>query len=258
MGVSACGRQRQFCGGTMRRARRSGVSIGEFPVIVTGRSRALRFATGGRGLGLLAGRLNSSPITKKTTHMKIIKPTIKLWLCLAALPLGVFAQNPTSVPTPTTTPGTYSTTSGMHEVTFGAVGVSNKEMDDSFGGVNLSLGSYVSDTLEIVVRQSVNYSNPQNGGSAWNGSTRLALDENFGSGASVRPFLGVNFGGIYGDQVRDSFAAGIEGGAKFYIHPRTFVFLMAEYAWTFRHSSAINDRFDDGQFNWNAGIGFNF
>ncbi len=186
-----------------------------------------------------------------------IKPTIKLCLGLAAaaLPLGVFAQNPTSVPTPNS--GTYNTTKGMTEVTFGAVGVSNKELDDSFGGVNVSLGSYVSDTLEVVVRQSVNYSNPQNAGSAWNGSTRLALDENFGPGAAVRPFLGVNFGGIYGDQVRDSFAAGIEGGAKFYIHPRTFVFVMAEYAWTFRHSSAINDRFDDGQFNWNAGVGFN-
>ncbi|HWA09981.1 MAG TPA: outer membrane beta-barrel protein [Opitutaceae bacterium] len=180
--------------------------------------------------------------------------SLKLCLCLSVLPLAAMAQ--TTMTSPST--NSFGTTAGTHELMFGAVGVSNKEMDDSFGGLNVSFGDYLNDTLELSLRQSVNYSNPANASSAWNGSTRLALDQHFSSSGAVRPFLGVNFGGIYGDQVRDTFAAGIEGGAKFYIHPRTFVFAMAEYAWSFRHARAINDRFDDGQFNWNAGVGFNF
>lgn len=196
-------------------------------------------------------------ITKKNkTHMKR-NLTFKLCLWLSALPLAAFAQTTANM-VPTTTETFGATHAGTREVTFGASGVSNKDVDDSFGGLNVSFGDFLNDTLEVALRQSVNYSNPSTGSSAWNGSTRLALDQHFAHQAAVRPFVGVNFGGIYGDQVRDTFAAGLEGGAKFYVQPRTFVFVMAEYDWSFRHARAINDRFDDGQFNWNAGIGFNF
>jgi hypothetical protein len=68
----------------------------------------------------------------------------------------------------------------------------------------------------------------------------------------------VNIGGVYGDAVRETFAAGLEAGAKFYVQPRTFIYAMAEYGWFFRRARSLDDRFDDGQFNWTVGVGFNF
>lgn len=146
---------------------------------------------------------------------------------------------------------------GDRELTLGANGVSNKDFDDSFGGLNFSLGRYLSDALLGSVRQTVNYANPNVGGVAWNGSTRLAFDRHFGAGA-LRPFLGINAGRIYGESVRDTWAAGLEGGGKYYVKPKTFVYAMADYAWLAQHARDIDDTFDDGQVTWSAGIGFNF
>jgi hypothetical protein len=179
-----------------------------------------------------------------------MKTKILLPLCLlATLVPGARAQTtPVSIDAPA---------SGTHEFTLGASGVSNKDFDDSFGGLNFSYGTYWNQYLEGSIRQSINYSNPSDDDSAWNGSTRLAVDQHFGD-ARLRPFVGVNVGGIYGENVRDSFAAGVEAGGKYYVQSRTFVYLMAEYDWTFRHASEVDNRFDDGQFNWNVGVGFNF
>jgi hypothetical protein len=149
-------------------------------------------------------------------------------------------------------------TAGEREFTLGGSGATNKEFDESFGGVNFSFGWYTTDTQEWVVRQSINYSNPSGGGQAWNGATRLAFDQHFAAQGALRPFVGVNVGGVYGDRVRDTFSAGLEGGAKFYVQPRTFVYAIVEYGWFFRHARNVDDTFDDGQFNWSVGVGFNF
>ena len=178
----------------------------------------------------------------------------RLCLLLGAVSLAGKAQTMTPQ---TVTPGQFGPHSGSREFTLGASGAADKHVENSVGGLSFSLGSYFNDTLEGLIRQSVDYSNPKHGGSSWNGSTRLALDEHFGT-APIRPFVGINFGGIYGDNVRDTMDAGLEAGAKFYVQPRTFIYLTAEYAWSFRHADAINDQFDQGQFNWSAGIGFNF
>jgi hypothetical protein len=147
---------------------------------------------------------------------------------------------------------------GEHEFTLGGNGAFNKDLDESLGGVNFSYGWYTSPTQEFVLRQSITYSNPSNRGQSWNGATRLAFDQHFAAHGALRPFIGANIGGVYGDSVRDTFAAGIEGGAKFYVQPRTFVFAMLEYGWFFRHARNVDDRFSDGAFNWGVGIGFNF
>ena len=57
-------------------------------------------------------------------------------------------------------------TAGEREFTLGGSGATNKEFDDSFGGVNFSYGYYTTDTQEWVLRQSINYSNPSFGGQA--------------------------------------------------------------------------------------------
>ena len=143
-------------------------------------------------------------------------------------------------------------------VALGGSAASNKEFDDSFGGINFSYGWYTTDTQQWVIRQSINYANPNNAGQSWNGATRIAFDQHLASRGALRPFVGVNFGGVYGDRVRETFAAGLEAGAKFYVQPRTFIYAIVEYGWFFRRARNVDDSFSDGQFNGGVGIGFNF
>ena len=175
-------------------------------------------------------------------------------LFLAATAIVTSAQ--TTVPSPTGDLTTRRT--GEKEFTLGGSGVSNRDFDDSAGGVNFSYGWYVTETQLLSVRQSINYSNPNNAGQSWNGSTRVAFDQHFAAHGALRPFVGVNAGGVYGDAVRDTFAAGLEAGAKYYVQPRTFIYAIVEYGWFFRRARNLDDRFDDGQFTWGVGVGFNF
>jgi len=147
---------------------------------------------------------------------------------------------------------------GEHEFTLGGNGASNRDFDDSLGGLNFSYGWYTTPTLLLSVRQSLNYSNPSNGSQVWNGSTRVAVDQHLTAYGRVRPFIGVNAGGVYGENVRDTFSAGLEAGAKIYVRPQTFIYAIVEYGWFFRHSRGLDERFDEGQFTWGAGVGFNF
>jgi hypothetical protein len=181
----------------------------------------------------------------------------KIGLAALLVPCAAFAQNTPVVTTNTFDPGT-PPAQGTLEFTLGGNGASNKDFDDSFGGINFSVGQYLNPTSLVAIRQTVNYTNPNTGGKDWAGSTRVAYDLHVMPRGRARPFIGANFGGIYGDGVRDSFAAGLETGVKFYVIPRTFVYAMAEYAWLFRQAKDINDRFDDGQFNWSVGVGFHF
>jgi hypothetical protein len=177
-------------------------------------------------------------------------------ICAGLLLIAAVATAQTTVTTPT---GDLTLrTAGEHEFTLGGSGASNRDFDDSLGGVNFSYGWYTSDTQQWVLRQSINYSNPSIGGQAWNGATRIAFDQHLAAYGRVRPFIGVNAGGVYGDRVRDTFAAGLEGGAKFYVQARTFIYALVEYNWFFRHARNVDDTFDDGQFNWSVGVGFNF
>ncbi len=147
---------------------------------------------------------------------------------------------------------------GDRELTLGGSAASNTDFDDSAGGINGSYGMYLSDTLSVSLRQSVTYVNPNAGGTSWNGSTRVAIDKHILSRGNIRPFVGANIGGIYGDTVKDTWAAGLEAGAKFYVKPKTFIFAMVEYAWLFDDAEDVEDTFDDGQLLGTVGIGFNF
>ena len=173
-------------------------------------------------------------------------------LFIAALPLGVTAQTTASA-------ADMGPHGGEREITIGGSGASNRQFSDSVGGATLSVGQFLNDTQEISIRQSINYSNPDLPGARqeWNGATRLAFDQHFGTTGALRPFIGVNVGGIYGRSVTDSWEAGLEAGLKYYVHPHTFVFATPEYDWTFRHASGLRHRFDNGQFNWSVGVGFN-
>jgi len=182
---------------------------------------------------------------------------LKSCIFLAALPALVWAQ---PVPTRTVTwapedPGA----KGVREITFGGSGGSNRELSDSFGGATLSYGVYLNNEWLGAIRQSLNYSNPGHGGSTtWNGSTRIAADYHVTTLGSAMPFFGGNFGRIYGTSLRDTWSAGIEGGVKYYMQSKLFVFVMVEYNWLFQRTRELDNNFGDGQLFWTMGIGFNF
>lgn len=181
--------------------------------------------------------------------------SIRTLLCIATLAVPTLALAQTTVGGS----GGYALRrAGEREFTLGGAGISNRDFDSSSGGVNFSVGYYTDENQAWVIRQSINYSNPENADRDWWGQTRLAYDFHLPTAGAIRPFVGANVGGVYGDGIRDTFAAGIEAGAKFYVQPRTFVYAMAEYGWFFRHARSIDNRFRDGAFTWGVGLGFNF
>lgn len=196
---------------------------------------------------------------KITNRKKILLPAL---LATALLPLTALAQatgtaGTTTTETPLTTENTTITTSGTHELTLGGGGASNKDFDSSIGAVDIGFGTYFSPRSELVLRQSIAYSNPENSDKGWNGATRLAYDYHL-SESTVRPFVGVSAGRIYGNTVEDTWAAGLEGGVKFFVKPQTFILAMASYDWLFDNGSEIDNEFENGRYGWTLGVGFQF
>jgi len=206
-----------------------------------------------------------------------MKPVSKLLLGFLVLTAAPFASAQTAV-----VPA--GTAAGTREFTLGASGASDRRFSGSSGGASGSYGWYLNPSSEIVFRQSFNWSTgsqplvntPTTSGGAtttpvptittdtrrlWDAATRIAFDQHFSApNAQLRPFLGANFGGVYGRAVRDTWAAGLEGGVKYYIQPRTFVQGIVEYGWFFRHAHSFGstDRFKDGAWNYSLGMGINF
>jgi hypothetical protein len=145
---------------------------------------------------------------------------------------------------------------GDKEVTLSGSAANSKDFDGFVAGANASLGYFITDNLEVAIRQSLNYSDI-GVGSALNGSTRIALDFHFDLEA-LQPFIGGNFGYVYGDAVNDTWEAAPEGGVKWFVNSTTFVFAMAEYQFFFDEGDDASSSFDDGQFVYSLGIGFRF
>jgi hypothetical protein len=175
---------------------------------------------------------------------------------LLALPSAALAQTP---PNAAINPSDYGPHAGSEEFTLGGNGTTNRDLDNSSGSVAAGFGYYFTNNFEGVVRQTAGYTNPAGtSGNVWNGETSVAGDFHFIGQGPIRPFVGANLGYVYGSNIRDSGAAGLEGGAKFYVTPRSFIYAMANYGWLFRHDEAIAARFSTGLWNWGVGVGFNF
>jgi hypothetical protein len=85
----------------------------------------------------------------------------------------------------------------------------------------------------------------------------VALDFHFDLEA-LQPFVGGNFGYVYGDAVNDTFEAAPEAGVKWFVNSTTFIFGMAEYQFFFDKGSNAGSGFNDGQFVYTLGVGFRF
>jgi len=145
---------------------------------------------------------------------------------------------------------------GGNEITIAGTGASDKNLDNSTWGLAGSYGWFVNNNWEVLLRQSVNFSDLP-GDNSWSGSTRLGADYHWNLG-KWRPFVGLNIGGIYGDGVNDSGIMGPDIGVKYYVKPDTFVFLQTEYQYFFDDSDDVTDNFSEGAFAHSVGVGFSF
>ncbi|MFE8071960.1 hypothetical protein QQM79_12960 [Marinobacteraceae bacterium S3BR75-40.1] len=140
--------------------------------------------------------------------------------------------------------------------TLSGAGSSDKDFDAGAFGLSFDYGKYFTDNATVGLRQSVNFADSGDD-SSWNGATRVFSDYHFDLD-TWQPFVGANIGGVYGDEVDDTFFAGPEAGLKYYVKPETFVFVQGEYQFFFDSADEAENTFDDGSFVYSAGIGFNF
>lgn len=145
---------------------------------------------------------------------------------------------------------------GDWELALSGSGNNDEEFEVGDASINFDLGYYLTEEWIASFRQSASYADTGED-HATNASTRVALDYQFDTG-NLRPFLGVNIGYIYGEGVNDTWAAGPEAGLKWYVKDETFIFGRAEYQFFFEDSDEVDEAFDDGQFIYTIGIGFNF
>ena len=115
-------------------------------------------------------------------------------------------------------------------------------------GAQLGLGYYINDNIDVGVRQALNY--VSNG--TWSGATRAFVDYNILMDRLV-PFVGGNIGYQYGNRnIDDTWGFGPEGGIKYYLQEKAFIFGMAEYRMPFQGKS-----FKEGFWNLTLGLGLN-
>lgn len=148
----------------------------------------------------------------------------------------------------------------MHpwEVAISGAGSNDEDFNAGGGTVAASLGYYFTEVFELSVRQLVSFQDPGKGVSdLWNGATRVAADLHFPIDHVV-PYVGAQFGWVYGDTVNETLVAGPEGGLKVYVKEDVFFQAAIEYAFFFEDSDSLDDAFDKGQILYTLGFGIRF
>jgi hypothetical protein len=74
----------------------------------------------------------------------------------------------------------------------------------------------------------------------------------------IRPYIGLNAGGIYGRGVQHGAIVGPELGVQIDLGETTFLYAKAEYDYQFRNPWGSWNDFDRGILYGGAGIGFRF
>ena len=147
---------------------------------------------------------------------------------------------------------------GPFEATISGTGVNGNKFNGFEAGANGSIGYFITDQIELSVRQSVNYSDLA--GVSLNASTRAAADFHLplGDQNQFLPFGGANIGYVYGKGIRDTWEAAPEVGLKLFVGPEAFLLAQVEYQFFFRSGSNASGSFKNGQFVYTLGVGFRF
>ena len=145
------------------------------------------------------------------------------------------------------------------EFTVGGTGSSNEDFDAGGGQATVAGGYYFNEVVELVVRQSSSYTDPTSSTSGdWAHETRAALDLHFPLSHVVSPYVGANFGYVWGDAPGDSLMAGPEAGVKFYLKDDAFLLFGAEWEFFFDKQDSLTTAFDDGVLLYTLSIGLRF
>lgn len=93
---------------------------------------------------------------------------------------------------------------GDREITLSGAGSSDKSFDDTVFSVQGSWGKYLDESSMWGIRQTINARDEEGESVQFDGSTRVFYDYHFGSG-NTRPFVGLSLGGLYGEEVDETF-----------------------------------------------------
>jgi outer membrane protein W len=147
-----------------------------------------------------------------------------------------------------------------YELTLSGGGAFGPDLDGFNAAVTANIGYYLNENFELSLRQSIAYADTGLEGSAWNGSTRVAVDYHFPMGDRGQwvPFVGANLGYVYGQSVHDTWEAAPEAGLKYYVNSTTFIYGIVEYQFFFDQGDDASQAFSDGQFVYSFGVGFRF
>ena len=147
---------------------------------------------------------------------------------------------------------------GDWELTLSGVATNGPDFNGVTAGAAGSIGYFVSDQFELSFRQSLTYTDlgdaASGKGSAWNGTSRLALDLHVDFGR-FQPFVGANVGYIYGEAISDTFEVAPEAGIKWFLNRTTFIQFLVEYELFFDKNSDLSSALRDGEFVYTIGIG---
>ena len=151
---------------------------------------------------------------------------------------------------------TFGPGEGSWEITLAGGGSSDRNFDNNVLSATVDASYYFSELLAGGVRQSVTASGNEDN-SSWNGATSVFGQLHFGE-TRLRPFVGLEVGYLYGDDVNDTGFGGPEAGLKYYVKDEAFLFARANYQFLFESGDDVEDNFDDGRFVYTVGVGFTF
>jgi hypothetical protein len=161
---------------------------------------------------------------------------------IGALALAITCASPMAMAEPE---------NGDREFTLSGSGSSSKGLDNNAFSFTTSIGWFTTDSWLWGLRQNVGVSDPKDGDTDFSGSTTGFVDYHFDFD-HWQPYLGASLGATYGDNVDSSFSAGPELGIKYYVKPKTFILLGANYLFNVKESAG------DGSFIYSTGLGVNF
>lgn len=154
--------------------------------------------------------------------------------------------------------GEFGPNAGDREFQLSGTGNSNNDFDAGGFGLGASLGYFLTDHFEVAVRHNMTFFDTSQTDSTFAATTRAAADFHIDFGR-LQPFVGGNIGVRYGDgDIDTTGTAAPEAGLKLFALENTFVIAMMEYQFFFQDGNDTSDNFDDGQFVYTVGIGFNF
>jgi hypothetical protein len=137
---------------------------------------------------------------------------------------------------------------GDWDIQVAGSGSSSDDFDNTALAVGVQFGYLFNDNLEAGIRQTLAFSDLDEGGSSWAASTTGFVDYHFDMD-EWQPFVGAFIGYSYGDDIDDDGVWGPEGGVKYFVNSTTYIGFSVQYVIGF-------DSDTDEFFNYQLALGF--